>query len=422
VDGGAWGGVIILGRAPINFYDSETNNLGENSIEGFATNAAGDSILYGGSDPADNSGVLRYASIRFGGFEFAVDEEINGLTMGGVGAGTSIHHIEVVGNTDDGFEWFGGTVNTSHLFALYCQDESFDLDEGHQGVHQFWFALQSNLSDNGTEADGGNKTGAGVKTGDPKTTAKVFNATYIGAPDAGDAFRLKDNYSGQFHNSIFTNIGDNLVRIDDTDTAGQVGGDLRFTYNLFNTSGGAETHGGQPTEEALLLSQDGNVKDTDPMLSYMAKNEDGEVVVVDPRPSIVDGPAWGSDLLSGAPEQVQYRGAFGTELWTSTWTYASAQGIVTPRFSSLATPEATIIIEVEGKALQVLSSSLNGDQFSITFVAEAGVNYKVMQSASLEGTFVDVPGAVLTGAQSQETVTFSVPAGATRYFFRIVEE
>jgi len=69
-----------------------------------------------------------------------------------------------------------------------------------------------------------------------------------------------------------------------------------------------------------------------------------------------------------------------------------------------------------------LSSSLNGDQFSITFVAEAGVNYKVMQSASLEGAFVDVPGAVLTGAQSQETVTFSVPAGATRYFFRIVEQ
>ncbi|MGC6567688.1 MAG: hypothetical protein ACON38_18990, partial [Akkermansiaceae bacterium] len=134
------------------------------------------------------------------------------------------------------------------------------------------------------------------------------------------------------------------------------------------------------------------------------------------------GPAWGSDLLAGAPEQVQYRGAFGTELWTSTWTYASAEGIVRPGFSELTTPEATIIIEVEGGAvLEVLDSSLDGDQFSITFVAEVGGSYKVTQAASLDGTFVDVPGAVVTEAEAQETVTFTVPVGADAYFFRIVE-
>ena len=277
--------------------------------------------------------------------------------MAGVGSGTTIHHVEVVGNTDDGFEWFGGTVNTSHLFALYCQDESFDLDEGHQGNHQFWFAVQSNFSDYGTEADGGNKTGAGVKTGDPKTLAKVFNATYVGAPDANDAFRLKDNYAGQFHNSIFTEIGDDLVRIDDTDTASQVGGDLSFSYNLFNTPGDQEVDGGSGlAAEGELLALPGNIKDTNPLLSFMAKNEDGEVVVIDPRPGITNGPAWGTELLDGAPVQVSYRGAFVTELWTSTWTYASNEGIVMPGFSELTTPEATIIIQVDGDELEIVSS------------------------------------------------------------------
>ncbi|MCH1510584.1 MAG: hypothetical protein L7T84_15360 [Akkermansiaceae bacterium] len=419
IDGGAWGGVILLGHAGINFYDSEVNNLNENSIEGFATNAAGDNILYGGGNDGDSSGSLSYASIRFGGFEFALDEEINGLTMGGVGSGTSIHHVEVVGNTDDGFEWFGGTVSTSHLFALYCQDECFDLDEGHQGNHQFWFAVQSNFSDYGTEADGGNKTGAGVKTGEPKTLAKVYNATYVGAPDANDAFRLKDNYSGQFHNSIFTEIGDDLVRMDDTDTAGQVGGDLQFTYNIFGTPGDVEVHGTQPTEEAALLAQVGNSMNTDPLLSLVSKNVDGEVVVIDPRPAITGGPAWGSELRDGAPTAVGYRGAFGSELWTATWTYASNEGIVQPGFSQLTTPDGIIIVPVTGDELDVVSSSFDGGNFSITFVAEEGNNYKVTQSASLSGPYIDVAGATITDAAVQETISFAVPGGADKYFFRI---
>ena len=420
IDGGAWGGVIILGNAPINFYDSPTNNLNENSVEGFATNAAGDNILYGGSNAADDSGSLSYASLRFGGFEFAADEEINGLTMAGVGSGTSIHHVEVVGNTDDGFEWFGGTVNTSHLFALYCQDESFDLDEGHQGTHQFWFALQSNFSDYGTEADGGNRTGAGVKTGDPKTLAKVFNATYVGAPDANDAFRLKDNYAGQFHNSIFTEIGDDLIRIDDTDTAGQLGGDLKFSYNIFGTPGDQQVDGGSGlSEEGDLLAMDGNVLDIDPLLSLMKKNDDGEVVVIDPRPAITGGTAWGTEVLEGGPVEVDYRGAFGTELWTATWTYASNEGIVAPGFSQLTPPAGTIIRVITGDALDIVTSGVADGQFAITFVAEEGVSYKVTQSETMSGTFTDVAGASVDSAQALETITFDLPAGAAKMFFRV---
>lgn len=414
-DGGAWGGVVILGRAPINFYDSPTNNVGENAIEGFATNAGGASILYGGSASGDNSGIFRYVSLRFGGFEFAADREINGLTMGGVGSGTTIEYVEVVGNTDDGFEWFGGTVNTSHLFALYCQDECFDLDEGHQGTHQFWFAIQSSESDFGTEADGGNNTGTGVKTGTPLTLAQVYNATYVGAELSNDAFRLKDNYAGQFHNGIFTEIGDDLIRIDDADTAAQVGGNLCFTHNLFGTPGDDRSSGEQPAAELALLAQLGNELDADPELSAMSKDEDGQVVLIDPRP-LVAGPAWGGDLLSGAPTQVQYRGAFGKELWTATWTYASSEGIVAPCFTDLATATATFVVKAGSAEIAIVDTEVVGANLVVNFTAEPSTIYNVVSDTDLQG-FETNEGTVTTNSSGVGVAT--VPVSGPRKFIRI---
>jgi hypothetical protein len=419
-DGGQWGGVIILGNAPINYYNTPTNNLNSNAIEGFAQNAAGDDILYGGDVSDDNSGILRYVSIRFGGFEFAQDEEINGLTMGGVGSGTTIDHVEVVANTDDGFEWFGGTVNTSHLFALYCQDESFDIDEGHQGTHQFWFAVQSNSSDYGTEADGGNRTGSGVKTGEPLSNTKIFNATYIGATgvvdEAGgvvvagssDTFRMKDNFAGQFHNGIFTSSGDDIVRIDDAPTIAQVGVNLNFNNNLFGTPVDSETSnsGNENAEaEAALLAQTGNQLDVNVQFSAITRNEVGEVTQIDPRPQL-GSPAWTNELTSGAPSPTNYRGAFGLENWAAGWTYADMNGIFTDEFTI-------------GDELQVISTAFDGTTYTINFVAEAGSSYKVTQSASMEGAFADVAGATLDDAPALASISFEPQGGASKLFFRV---
>ena len=415
-DGGAWGGVIILGNAPINFYNTPTNNLNSNTVEGFAVNLAGDDILYGGDDPADNSGTFRYVSIRFGGFEFAPDEEINGLTMAGVGSGTTIDHVEVVANTDDGFEWFGGTVNTSHLIALYCQDESFDIDEGHQGVHQFLFAVQSNLSDNGTEADGGNRTGTGVKDGEPLSNTKIYNATYVGAPGSADAFRLKDNFAGQFHNSIFASTGDDLMRIDDASTIGQVGGNLLFTNNLFGTPGDSQTHndpgsadaGAQASAqaEAAVLAQSGNVLDAAIEFSAVTRNGAGEVTEIDPRPALGSS-AWGTELTAGAPVDVMFRGAFGTENWGADWTYADENGILT---ETVLAPQANEVA--------ITSISFDGTTFTIDFTAEPGADYKVTQSSTLNGSFADVPDATLMDAPAEASISFDPPAAA-KLFFRI---
>ena len=118
---GDWGGVILLGKAPINPIG------GTATIEG----GVGLSAVYGGTDANDNSGSLQYVRIEFPGVAYATDNEINGLTLGGVGSGTTIDNIEVIYSGDDSYEWFGGTVNCKHLIAIAGVDDDFDTDFGY---------------------------------------------------------------------------------------------------------------------------------------------------------------------------------------------------------------------------------------------------------------------------------------------------
>ena len=124
---GQWGGIIILGNATTNFG-------GPAQIEGIPTD--NNLAEYGGDNDADNSGILRYVSIRHGGTELGAANEINGLTLAGVGSGTTIDHIEVVSNLDDGIEFFGGAVSATHVLVAFCGDDSFDWDQGYHGARQ----------------------------------------------------------------------------------------------------------------------------------------------------------------------------------------------------------------------------------------------------------------------------------------------
>ena len=128
---GLWGGIIILGNANIS-ASNDNGDVSEVQIEGIPTSDANG--LYGGSDDADNSGVIQYISIRHGGTNIGAGNEINGLTLGGVGSGTTIDHIEVVANQDDGIEWFGGTVNVSDAITWRVGDDGMDTDQAWNGT------------------------------------------------------------------------------------------------------------------------------------------------------------------------------------------------------------------------------------------------------------------------------------------------
>lgn len=331
-NGGYWGGVVILGEAPVNFYNGE-NNVGEATIEGFP--GGSEDLKYGGSDAEDDSGILRYVSIQFGGFEFATDNEINGLTLGGVGRGTTIEFVEVVANTDDGFEFFGGTVNTKNLISAFNLDEAFDIDQGHQGCHQNWFALQGQGSDNGSELDGTDGvSGSGYdENSTPKSLAQIYNATYIGggsgAGSGNDVFRIKDGYAGQFHNSVFHDFGGNLVRVDDTSTIAELeAGVLKVNHSTWGSFAAAEpAHGSDPAlvqaAQDVIAGVGNSPAGTDPQFRALVR-ENGDVSQIDPRPVA------GSALLSGSLspvnnlsclDQLPYRGAFHLNNWADQWSY-----------------------------------------------------------------------------------------------------
>ena len=101
-----------------------------------------DRAAYGGTNDADNSGVMTYVSIRHGGTQLGAANEINGLTLGGVGSGTTIHHVEVISNDDDGIEFFGGTVEVDYAAVAFCGDDSFDWAQGYSGGGSNWFVIQ----------------------------------------------------------------------------------------------------------------------------------------------------------------------------------------------------------------------------------------------------------------------------------------
>ncbi len=128
---GLWGGLIVLGKAKISASSAGTQ-INEVQIEGIPTSDPNG--LYGGSDDADNSGVLKYISVRHGGTEIGAGNEINGITFGGVGSGTVVENIEVIGNQDDGIEWFGGTVNCKNVVVWNAGDDGLDTDQAYRGT------------------------------------------------------------------------------------------------------------------------------------------------------------------------------------------------------------------------------------------------------------------------------------------------
>lgn len=193
---GLWGGLVILGNAPINIFG------GEASIEGIPL--AEPRGIYGGLNENDNSGVLSYVSIRHGGTNIGEGNEINGLTLGGVGRETEIDYLEVISNEDDGLEIFGGTVNLKHIVVSGCGDDNFDYDLGWSGNGQFWLGVQSNyLGDNYIEAGGG----VSPEDGLPFSLPNIFNSTFIGTGELGNGncIIFENNAGGVVANSIFLN-------------------------------------------------------------------------------------------------------------------------------------------------------------------------------------------------------------------------
>merc|ERR1719473_2519375 len=198
---GMWGGLIILGKAP--------TSKGTNSVEGLPD---GDGA-YGGSDNADNSGVLRYVRVWHGGSVIGQDNEINGITFAGVGSGTTCENIEVAFNKDDGVEFFGGTVNCKFVSVLYVDDDAIDMDLGYQGKIQFLFIMVKQSGHHAFEIDNSGSNPDAT----PRTWPKIYHCTVIGpqlhspGSESTDDYaeglvRIREGAGGEYANFVVTNV------------------------------------------------------------------------------------------------------------------------------------------------------------------------------------------------------------------------
>lgn len=335
---GLWGGVIILGKAGLN------SQPGETQVEGIPTSETRG--LYGGNQDDHDAGVFKYVSIRHGGSNIGAGNEINGLTLAGVGTETEVHHVEVFANVDDGVEWFGGTAQTHHLVTALCGDDSYDYDEGFRGKGQFWFAIQDpDKGDRGGEHDGGTDP----EEGKPYGTPEIRNATYIGGGLNKDrnVLLMRDNAGGQYWSSIFANW-QNGVQIENASSASEnsfdrfQAGDLALAENIFvdvvssGTSASAGdifkvsdpgVNGGQDQTDFENSFSAKNNKVADPGLSYTVSTSGG----LDPIPS-------NAGVVNGAPspndpffDAVNYRGAFDpskSNTWMKGWTFLDEAGFL----------------------------------------------------------------------------------------------
>jgi hypothetical protein len=353
---GLWGGVIILGNAPTNNDESGVNALlvpGTDFIEGLVEPAPGPSPdlrgVYGGNYVHDSSGIMRYVSIRNGGFNLSPANEINGLTMGSVGAGTVLEYIEVIAGQDDGFEWFGGTVNSKYLLSAYNNDDAFDYDQGFSGLGQFWAVVQA---DNGADGDKGGEFDGDDQNGAlPFATPVIYNMTVIGtgsggvkSGNGGGQIDYDANAGGGLFNSIILASG--TTSLDLNGTCGQqvTDGNLQIRNNVWwldvdNTGTEASSiHGDSAAADAVLASDNffanpylgGN--DYAVMGATGVAKSRSEVGGVYLKPlAFVGNPATGGaaePYIGQFFDAVTYKGAFdpASTPWTDGWTVPSQLG------------------------------------------------------------------------------------------------
>ncbi|MEO7433005.1 MAG: hypothetical protein ABIR62_13480 [Dokdonella sp.] len=306
---GDWGGVVLAGNAPNNKCPTAPFDC---------RSEFNPDLRYGGNNPHDSSGSLRYVQSRYAGYVFVEGREVNSFTFEAVGDGTVVDHLQAYRGKDDGYEFFGGTVNAKYLISYEGGDDGFDWDEGFSGKVQFGLVKWASESlalgnDNGFEASNQNENNDAL----PRATPSWSNMTFIGnGAGGGNGINLKEGSAGHISNIVvtaFNKPGKGCLFIDNAATAAQVGGaDLSLDHAWLNCSvnfvdGGTGVAG---SAQALFSGGTGNATGNPQLNGFL--------------------PAAGSPLANGALvvndaffTAAPYIGAFrdANDDWTAGWTF-----------------------------------------------------------------------------------------------------
>lgn len=358
-DVGLWGGIILLGTAKINADAADLSNASDPSIilsnkiegldaigrHGLDTSVELGYLTYGGDADDDSSGTMQYVSILHTGDSItgADGDEIQGLTLGGVGSGTTLENIEIFVSDDDGIEIFGGTVDLKNIVLAYAEDDTLDLDQGYRGMGQHIVIIQSEFTDLFAQSRAGDKGGEwdgadSPQDNFPRAGGMFANMTFVSnGPDSGTALKIRNAGAYKVYNSVFIDYSRWLDL--DTEPANNIVEDA-VQSGATDFMGNVIAHASSTALDATLIKDDFVSVDPIAIFSDAAKKNtvvadamipvtrgtDGKVTLAGPS---AGSPALNADNTVALPAgfmQTSYAGAFdGVTNWAS-WTFAAKNG------------------------------------------------------------------------------------------------
>ena len=356
-DRGLWGGLVINGYAPINDCpEGASGGTVDCTKEGEANSG-----LFGGDNANDNSGVLRYVSVRFAGSNVDPENQLNGIAFQGVGDGTTVEFVQVHNNLDDGVEFFGGTVDAKYVVLTGNADDSLDWTDGWTGRIQYLYIEQTDAADNAIEAD--NREGDEGAT--PRSNPSIANMTVLGKSDE-NALRLRRGTGLALSNS-FVDGSATCIRVDGT------------SRDLLGTELTVEG-------VSFACAQTNRGDDDGAVAAYLAGATNVSV-----NGDHVDPVGLGDTFF----DAVDFIGAFGSEDWSAGWTYP--RSVTSPMQPDFGCPDGTA----------VSSRTLNGQRV-------CQLSGRITQDLLLtSNSLYELVGKVVIGGDNEASATLTVQAGTT---------
>ena len=356
-DRGLWGGVVINGYAPIN--DCPEGASG--GTDACTKEGEANSGLFGGANDNDNSGTLRYVSVRFAGSNVDPENQLNGIAFQGVGAATTVEHVQVHNNLDDGVEFFGGTVDAKYVVLTGNADDSLDWTDGWQGRIQYLYIEQTDSADNAIEAD----NREGDEGALPRSNPAIANMTVLGKSDER-ALRLRRGTGLKLRNS-FVDGAERCLRVDGA-SRDLLGTELIVEGVSFAC---AQTHD---------RDEDGAVANYLASAANVSENGDS-----------VDAVA----IADAFFEPTDFIGAFGADNWAAGWTYP--RSVSMPTQPDFGCPGGTTVSSrtLNGQRVCQLTGTINSDL--------------LLTSNNL----YELVGKVVVGGDNEASATLTLQAGTT---------
>jgi hypothetical protein len=415
---GDWGGLVISGNARINVPGGIGTFEGGNLANPDGTVSDGQ---YGGLNDLDNSGELKYVRIEYAGFAYAPNNELNSLTMGGVGSGTKISHVQCSFGLDDAFEWFGGNVDADHLIAFRGNDDDFDTDFGYSGKVQFGLCLRDTLvadAVSGAMAFESDNDGAGSANG-PKTQPIFSNMTLIGPrytptttydPNFRRGAHIRRNSQMSLFNSIVmgwptgikidgdscqNNANNGLLKVKNTVISAA---NLNLDSAATTTAWGISAWYGTAGWDNMIYAANTDVMLTNPF-DYTNPNF---------RPSagspVLTGASFADPFLASGFSTVTFRGAFGADDWTVDWTNFNPD---TANYNYGYIPVGLNEVNLTKLDVNVYPNPATND---------ASVSFTVKENATINFEVVDLNGKVMFAQKQNVNKGFNAIHFSTENF------